>query len=92
MDHVLLQAIQEEGVNMGRTDVSDMWNSVLTSAIGAVAAAEDEVNKGGSGSTTNDGKSKEEVEDKKSVEPGLVDINVKASWPGMKPLSRGRLW
>jgi hypothetical protein len=92
MDHVLLQAIQEEGVNMGRTDVSDMWNSVLTSAIGAVAAAEDEANKGGSGSTTNDGKSKEEVEDKKSVEPGLVDINVKASWPGMKPLSRGRLW
>lgn len=89
MDHVLLQAIQEEGVNMGRTDVSDMWNSVLTSAIGAVAAAEDEANKGGS---TNDGKSKEEVEDKKSVEAGLVDINVKASWPGMKPLSRGRLW
>jgi hypothetical protein len=92
MDHVVLQAIQEEGVNIGRMDVSDMWNSVLTSAVGAAAAAaEEEVNKGGSASGTND-KAKEEGEDKKSVEAGLVDSNVKASWPGMKALSRGRLW
>jgi len=95
MDHVLLQAVQEEGMNIGRMDVSDMWNSVLTSAVGAAAAAaEEEVSKGGSGSAAKDGdtKSKEEGEDKKSVEAGLVDSNVKASWPGMKPLSRGRLW
>mmetsp|Transcript_10747 Transcript_10747/g.16201 ORF Transcript_10747/g.16201 Transcript_10747/m.16201 type:complete len:377 (-) Transcript_10747:227-1357(-) len=95
MDHVLLQAVQEEGMNIGRMDVSDMWNSVLTSAVGAAAAAaEEEVSKGGSSSAAKDGdtKSKEEGEDKKSVEAGLVDSNVKASWPGMKPLSRGRLW
>eukprot|EP00985_Skeletonema_marinoi_P026009 scaffold19730_cov89-Skeletonema_marinoi.AAC.1 len=95
MDHVLLQAVQEEGVNIGRMDVSDMWNSVLTSAVGAAAAAaEEEVSKGGSSSAAKDGdtKTKEEGEDKKSVEAGLVDSNVKASWPGMKPLSRGRLW
>jgi len=95
MDHVILQAVQEEGVNIGRMEVSDMWNSVLASAVGAAAAAEEETIKGGSSSNTakdGDNKSKEEGEDKKSIEAGLVDSNVKASWPGMKPLSRGRLW
>ena len=94
MDHVLLEAVQEEGVNMGRMDVSDMWNSVLTSAVGAAVAAEEEMIKGGSSNAAKDGdnKSKEEGEGKKSVEAGLVDANVKATWPGMKPLSRGRLW
>ncbi len=95
MDHVLLQAVEEEGVNIARMDVSDMWNSVLTSTVGAAAdAAEEEVSKGGSNSAAKDGdvKSKEEGVEKKSVEAGLVDSNVKPSWPGMMPLSRGRLW
>lgn len=96
MDHVLLQAVEEEGVNIGRMDVADMWNSVLTSAVGAAAAAvEEEVSKGGSSSSAakdGDNKSKEEGVEKKSVEAGLVDSNVKPSWPGMMSLSRGRLW
>ena len=72
MDHVLLQAVQEEGVNIGRMDVSDMWNSVLTSAV--AAAAEEEVNnKGGSSNASNDGgnKAKEGGEDKKNVEADI---------------------
>ena len=94
MDHVLLQAVQEEGVNLGRVDVSDMWSSVLNAA--AVAAAEAEEAKVGVNNTLSSdvaGNNKaKDGEEKKSIEAGLVDTNVDASWPGMNPLSRGTLW
>ncbi|KAL7456470.1 hypothetical protein ACHAWC_007974 [Mediolabrus comicus] len=96
MDHVLLQAVQEEGENLGRVDVSDMWSSVLNAAAVAAAEAEEAKAAGGSNNVaTSDvagiNKAKD-GEEKKSVEAGLVDTNVDASWPGMNPLSRGRLW
>ena len=86
-DHALLQAVQDEGVNIERMDVSYMWNSVLISAMSGIAEL-DEM-KGGSGSATNDADKKAK---EGSVEAGLVDSNVEASWPDTKPLSRGRLW
>jgi hypothetical protein len=97
MDHVLLQAVQEEGVNLGRVDVSDMWSSVLNAAAVAAAEAEEAKAIGGSNNMVtsdvagNNNKAKD-GEEKKSVEAGLVDTNVDASWPGMNPLSRGKLW
>lgn len=97
MDHVLLQTVQEEGVNLGRMDVSDMWSSVLNAAAVAAAEAEEAKATGGSNNMTtsdvtgNNNKAKD-GEEKKSVEAGLVDTNVDASWPGMNPLSRGKLW
>ena len=92
MDHTLLEAIQEEGANIGRMDVSEMWNSVLASAVGAAAAEEEATLKSGNSNAANNSDVTKSKQEKKSVDAGLVDSNIKASWPGMNSLERGRLW